>query len=61
VAKRVIIVGPIESTFATMITYVAFNAIMLNALSYSYNSLRSGNICCMLQHRNSMVLRNIST
>jgi len=59
-AKCVTIVWPIQTTFATMITHVSFTAILLNALSSSCNSLRSGNICRMHQQRNSMMLRNIS-
>jgi hypothetical protein len=42
-------------------THGSFTAILLNTLSSSCNSLRSGKICCMLQQRNSMMLRNVST
>jgi len=60
-AKCVRIIWPIQTTFATMITYIAFTAILLNALSAPCNSLRSGNMCHMLPRRNSMMLRNVST
>jgi len=60
-AKCVTIVWPIQTTFAMMITHVSFTAILLNALSSSCNSLRSGNICRMHWRRNSMMLRNVST
>jgi len=40
---------------------ISFPTILLNPLSSSCNSLRSENICCMLQQRNSMMIRNITT
>jgi len=54
-------VWPTQTTFPTIITHVSFTSILWNALSSSCNSLHSGNICCMLQQRNSMMLRNAST
>jgi len=60
-AKCVTIVWPIQTTFATMITHVSSTAILLRALSSSFNSLWSGKICHMLQQWKSMMLRNIST
>jgi len=60
-AKCVTIVWLIQTTFTTMITHVSFTAILLTALTSSCNSLRSGNICRMLQQRNSMRLRNLSS
>jgi len=60
-AKFVTIVLPIQTTFATMITHISFTAILLNPLRSSCNRLRSGNICRMLQARNSMMLQNVST
>jgi len=60
-AKCVTIVWPIETTFVMMITHISSSAILLNALNSSFHSLRSGNICRMLQQRNSMMLRKVST
>jgi len=59
--KCVTIVWMIQTTCVMKITHISFTPILLNALSSSCNSLCSGNICCMLQQRNSMMLRNIST
>jgi len=59
--KVFIIVWPIQITIATMISHISLTAILSNALSFSCNSLRSGNVCLMLQQRNSMMLRNVST
>jgi hypothetical protein len=61
VAMYVGIVGPIQTTFAIMITHVSFTPIRLNAFSWSCNTLRSGNICRMLQQRNWLMLRIVST
>jgi len=60
-AKCVTIGWSIKTTFATRITHVSSTTILLNALSSSCNSLRSGNICRMLQQRDSMMVRNGST
>jgi len=60
-AKCVTIVWSIQTTFMMMITHVSFTSIQLKAFNASRNSLRSGNICLMLEQRNSMMLRNIST
>jgi len=60
-AKWVTIVWLIQTTFATMISHVSFTAILLNALSCWCISLHLGNICRMIQQRNSMMLRNVST
>jgi len=60
-ANCIRIVWPIQTTFATMITNISFSAILLNALCFSCNRLRLGNICCILQQRSLLMLRNIST
>ena len=60
-ANCITIIWPIQTTFMTTITHVSFTALLLNALSSSSYSLHSGNICCMLQQRNSMTLRNVHT
>jgi len=59
-AKCVIAIWPIQTTFAMMITHVSFTTIVLNPLSSSYNNLRSGEVCCMVQQINSLKLRNVS-
>jgi len=60
-AKWVTIVRPFQTTFVTMITHVSSAAIVFNLLSSSFNSLRSGNMCRMVQQWNSIILRNVST
>jgi hypothetical protein len=60
-AKCVTTAWKIQATFATIIIHVSFSPILLNALSSSCNSLHEGNKCCMLQQRNSMMLRNVCT
>jgi len=60
-ANCVTIIWPTQTTFATIILQVPFTAILLNALSSLCNSLRSDNICCMLQYRNSTMVGNVST
>jgi len=60
-AKCVTIFRPIPSTFTMMIWEVSFTPIQSNALSSSCNSLHPGKICDMLQQRNSILLRNVST
>jgi len=52
---------PIPTTFTMMIRQVSFTTILLNALWCSCNHLCSGNICHMVQRRNSMMMRNVST
>jgi len=54
-------VWPIQTSFATMNTHICSTAILLNEVSFSCNSLGAGIICRMLQQRNSMMLRNLST
>jgi len=60
-ANCVTIIQPIQTIFAAKIAHCFFSAILFIALSSSCNNLRSGNICHLLQYRNSMMLRNIST
>jgi len=51
----------IQTIVAMMIILVLCNTILLNVLSSSCNSLHSGNICCMLQNKNEMIVRTVST
>ena len=60
-AKHRTIVWLNETIFSFIITYGLSMAILLNALSSSCNSLCSGNMWCMPQQMNSMMLMNIST
>jgi hypothetical protein len=55
------IVWLIKTTLATIITHVSFTAIILNALCSLCNSLRLRKTWCMLQQRNWMMLKNLST
>jgi hypothetical protein len=53
-------IRPIQTIFGIMITQVSYCAIRLDALIYSFNSMRSRNICHMPQQMYWMILRNVS-
>jgi len=60
-AKSVMIVRPIWTTFVMNITDVWSTWTMLNEMGYSSNTLGSGDICHMVQQRNSVQEQNVAT
>jgi len=60
-AMCVTIIWRIQTTFRMMIKQVSLTANELNGICSLGDSLRSANIRCILQQRNSTILRNIST
>jgi len=55
------VIWPIQTAFATMNMYIFSTSIQFNALRSVCNSLQLGNICHMLQYRNSTMLSNKRT